>query len=169
MTDPNHLPYRPCVGAMIVNADGLVLIAQRIEQIVEAWQMPQGGIDAGEDPLPAVLRELNEEIGVAPHHLALLGEHPDWLVYDLPPALLGVAWKGRYRGQRMKWFAFRFVGTDRDICIETAHPEFKAWRWAPLDSLEGLAVGFKQPVYRQLAADFAGYAVPATPGADSRG
>ncbi len=147
-----HLPYRPCVGIMLLNAERKVFVAQRIEQLVEAWQMPQGGIDAGEDPREAALRELEEEIGTG--HARILAESRDWLSYDLPPELIGKAWKGKYRGQRMKWFAMDFLGADSDINIDTAHPEFNSWRWEDMQQLPELIVPFKRDLYVALVAEF---------------
>ncbi|MDO9708182.1 RNA pyrophosphohydrolase [Paracraurococcus lichenis] len=158
------LPYRPCVGAVLFNRDGLVLVARRAdlpnaEGAPGGWQLPQGGIDAGEDPAIAVFRELEEEIGTA--SAEILAEHPDWLHYDLPPALLGKALGGRYRGQTQRWFALRFTGEDADIRLDLdPHPEFDAWRWARLEELPGLAVGFKRAIYEVLARDFARFAKP---------
>jgi putative (di)nucleoside polyphosphate hydrolase len=148
-----HLPYRPCVGIMLINAQGLVFTAQRIDQQVEAWQMPQGGIDVGEDPLEAAMRELEEEIGT--NRASLLAEHPEWLSYDLPGHLLGKVWKGKYRGQTMKWFAMRFDGTDNDIKLETEVPEFNTWRWQDMAALPDMIVPFKRDLYTRLASDFA--------------
>ncbi len=153
------LPYRPNVGAALFNAQGLVFVARRAdlpnaEGAAGAWQLPQGGIDEGEDPRTAVLRELEEEIGTA--NAAVIGEHPDWLTYDLPPHLVGRALGGRYRGQRQRWFALRFGGQDGDIRLDRdAHPEFDAWRWAELADLPNMAVAFKRPIYEVLAASFA--------------
>jgi putative (di)nucleoside polyphosphate hydrolase len=147
------LPYRACVGIMLLNREGLVFTAQRIDQLVEAWQMPQGGIDDGEDAAVAALRELEEEIGTS--RATIIEEHPEWLHYDLPAHLVGKVWKGRYRGQRMKWFAMRFDGVDEDINIDTAHPEFSQWRWLPMAQLPDMIVPFKRDLYAQLASDFA--------------
>lgn len=158
------LPYRRNVGAMLFNSAGLVLVARRAkfpnaEGPAGGWQMPQGGIDADEDPQQAVLRELAEEIGTA--DAAILGEHPDWLRYDLPPELVGVAFKGKYRGQSQKWFALRFLGADSQIRLDAdPHPEFDAWKWVALSDLPALAVSFKRPIYETLARDFAQYAQP---------
>lgn len=154
MIDPETLPYRPGVGMMLVNNAGLVFVGRRFDTTAEAWQMPQGGIDEGEDPWPAAVRELEEETGVAPHHVELICEAPGWLTYDLPPELVGKLWKGKYRGQRQKWYAMRFLGTDADINIATAHPEFKAWQWASLDTLAGLIVPFKYQLYTEIVAAF---------------
>ena len=161
----SSLPYRPNVGAALFNRDGLVFVARRAnlpnaEGAPGGWQLPQGGIDPGEDPRTAVLRELAEEIGTA--HASVIGEHPEWLSYDLPPHLVGVAFGGRYRGQRQRWFALRFNGTDDEIRLDLdPHPEFDAWRWAKLSDLPGLAVGFKRPIYEVLAVSFASFATPA--------
>lgn len=123
------------------------------------WQLPQGGIDEGEDPQDAVLRELAEEIGTA--NAEILEEHPLWLTYELPPHLVGVAWGGRFRGQSQKWFALRFLGQDHEIRLDADdHPEFDAWRWTDLARLPDLAVGFKRPVYEILASSFVKFAAP---------
>ena len=145
-------PYRKCVGILLLNQDNHVFVAQRIDQRVEAWQMPQGGVDAGEDPKSAAYRELEEEIGTA--NAELLAESGDWHAYDLPADLADKVWKGRYRGQTQKWFALRFLGDDGEINIETEHPEFSEWRWVPIDNLVELAVSFKQDIYRQVVDEF---------------
>jgi putative (di)nucleoside polyphosphate hydrolase len=158
------LPYRPNVGAVLFNRSGQVFVARRAdlpnaEGAPGGWQLPQGGIDPDEDPRTAVLRELAEEIGTG--RATIIGEHPDWLTYDLPPHLVGVALKGLYRGQRQRWFALRFTGDDGDIRLDLdPHPEFDAWRWMPLAALPALAVDFKRPIYEILAASFAPLAVP---------
>ncbi len=164
MIDPSTLPYRPNVGAALFNPQGLVLVARRAdmpnaEGAAGGWQLPQGGIDDDEDPGTAVLRELEEEIGT--RNAVVVGEHPEWLTYDLPPDLLGRMLGGRYRGQRQRWFALRFTGRDSDIRLDLdPHPEFDAWRWAALDELPGLAVAFKRPIYEVLAGSFRRFAVP---------
>ena len=145
-------PYRPCVGIMLLNRQGRVFVAQRIDQQVEAWQMPQGGIDDGEEPAAAARRELAEEIGTG--KVEILAESPDWIPYDLPEALADKVWKGRYRGQSQKWFAMRFTGNDDDIDLDTDHPEFDAWRWAAMDDLTELIVPFKREVYARVIAMF---------------
>ena len=144
--------YRRGVGVMLVNRDGLVLVARRIDMPSEAWQMPQGGIDKGETPEVALLRELREEIGTDKAEIVAQSRH--WLNYDLPSELRGMLWRGRFRGQTQKWFLARFTGTDDDIDLETEHPEFLAWRWAELDDLPGLIVPFKRQLYRDLVAEF---------------
>ena len=162
MTKAANLPYRPNVGAVLFNPAGLVLVARRAnfpnaEGPAGGWQLPQGGIDADEDPRSAVLRELAEEIGT--DRAEIIGEHPDWLFYDLPENLIGVALHGRWRGQRQRWFALRFTGADSDIRLDAdPHPEFDAWRWAPLADLPELAVDFKRPIYEILARSFAPFA-----------
>ncbi len=158
----NALPYRPNVGAVLFNHAGLVLAARRaasanIEAPTGAWQLPQGGIDEGEDPRIAVLRELAEEIGTG--RATIIGEHDTWLTYDLPPHLIGVALRGQYRGQRQRWFALRFTGQDSDIRLDLdPHPEFDAWRWVKLTDLPDLAVPFKRPIYEILVSSFARFA-----------
>ncbi len=157
MTD---LPYRLNVGAALFNRTGQVFVGRRTDLAADAqavWQMPQGGIDADEAPRSAVLRELEEEIGTA--RATILAEHPDWLTYELPEELAQRAFRGRYRGQRQKWFALRFDGTDGDIRLDAhTHPEFSAWRWAGLDELPGLAVAFKRDIYTEVARAFAAFA-----------
>jgi putative (di)nucleoside polyphosphate hydrolase len=151
---PASLPYRLNVGAVLFGPDGRVLVGRRAGVVAAAWQLPQGGIDEGEDPRAAVFRELLEEIGTA--KAEILAEHPDWLQYDLPEDLVGKAFKGRYRGQRQKWFALRFLGQDSDVRLDAdPHPEFDAWKWVPLAELPALAVAFKRTIYETLARDFA--------------
>ena len=160
----SDLPYRPNVGAVLFNRDGLIFVARRAdmpnaEGPAGGWQLPQGGIDANEDPEAAVLRELEEEIGT--RKAVVIGQHPDWLTYDLPPELLGIAWRGKFRGQRQRWFAMRFTGEDSDIRLDLdPHPEFDAWRWVPLQELPSLAVPFKRAIYEELTTSFAGFATP---------
>ncbi|MCZ0960501.1 RNA pyrophosphohydrolase [Paracoccus benzoatiresistens] len=152
-TGPGGLPYRPCAGVVLINAEGLVFAGQRID-MPGAWQMPQGGIDKGEDPRGAALRELVEETGVSPEKVEVLGETPSWVYYDLPPELLGKVWKGRYGGQRQKWVLMRFLGDDADIRIDTDHPEFEEWRWMPAAALLENIVPFKRAVYEEVLAAF---------------
>ena len=161
MTDPASLPYRPCAGVMLVNRDGKVFVGQRLDSTLEAWQMPQGGIDPGEDAETAAIRELGEEAGVAPDTIALIAAAPDELRYDLPDELIGKLWNGRYRGQTQRWFLFRFLGEDGDIDIATAHPEFRAWRWVDPHQLPHLIVPFKRALYERVLAAFAPLIAPA--------
>ena len=166
LTDHAALPYRPNVGAALFSRDGLVLVARRAdlpnaEGRPGVWQLPQGGIDGDEEPRTAVLRELREEIGT--DRAKIIGEHPDWLSYDLPPHLLGVALGGRFRGQRQRWFALRFLGEDADIRLDLdPHPEFDAWKWLRLAELPLQEVGFKRATYAILATAFAPFARPVT-------
>lgn len=151
------LPYRPCAGVMLLNADGNVFVGARIDSKLGAWQMPQGGIDKGEDPRAAAYRELEEETGVARRLTEFLAEAPHELTYDLPEELIGKVWGGRFRGQRQKWFLLRFTGEDSDVNIATDHPEFHSWQWAAPADLPDLIVPFKSELYRQLLAEFAEY------------
>ncbi len=150
----SDLPYRPCAGVMILNARGEVFVGQRIDSTLEAWQMPQGGIDDGEDALDAAIREVGEETGIAPDKLELIAVAPDELFYDLPPELVGKLWKGKWRGQRQRWFLFAFTGTDDDVNIRTAEPEFRAWKWAEPGTLPDMIVPFKRELYRAVLAAF---------------
>lgn len=151
MTD---LPYRPCAGVMILNRDGRVFVGQRLDSTLEAWQMPQGGVDPGEDALQAAIREVGEETGIAPEHLQLIAEAPEELRYDLPEELVGKLWQGKWRGQRQRWFLFAFTGTDADVNIQTAHPEFRAWKWADPAELPAMIVPFKRALYEAVLAAF---------------
>jgi putative (di)nucleoside polyphosphate hydrolase len=152
MTDEPRLPYRPCVGIMLLNPAGDVFVARRIDTLVEAWQMPQGGIDEGEDPVTAAFREMEEEIGTA--RASILAQSREWLDYDLPEHLVGKVWNGRYGGQRQKWFAMRFEGTDADINLATEHPEFNAWQWLRAETLPETIVPFKRSLYEQVLREF---------------
>jgi putative (di)nucleoside polyphosphate hydrolase len=149
-------PYRSGVGLVLFNADGLVFTARRIDTREPAWQFPQGGIDEGEDPVTAALREMKEEIGT--DKAEIIAESRDWISYDLPADLADRVWKGRYRGQKQKWFALKFLGSDADINIDTEHPEFCQWRWMKLSEVPALIVPFKRPLYDQVVAEFSGLA-----------
>jgi putative (di)nucleoside polyphosphate hydrolase len=149
-----RLPYRPCAGVMLVNREGKVFVGQRIDTTLEAWQMPQGGIDPGEDAYAAAIRELGEETGIAPDKVALITEAPEEFFYDLPDDLVGKVWKGKWRGQRQRWFLFRFLGEDADVRIDTPHPEFRAWRWSDPADLPVMIVPFKRPLYEAVLAAF---------------
>jgi len=157
------LPYRACAGIMLINGDGLVWIGRRIpkwdgDQSAHVWQMPQGGIDEGEDARSGAIRELEEETGVV--NAEVLGESRDWLHYDLPAELIGVALKGRYRGQKQKWFAMRFLGQDSEIDISARNghkAEFAEWRWERADNLPGLIVPMKRSVYEAVIEEFSGF------------
>ncbi len=148
-----QLPYRPGVGIMLLNRDGKVFVAQRIDMPSAAWQMPQGGIDKGESPLAAAWRELKEETGT--DRAEIIGESRGWYCYDLPADLVPRLWHGRFRGQTQKWFAFRFLGRDEDIRIDTEKPEFSNWKWADMSALPDLIVPFKRALYIQLLDEFA--------------
>lgn len=164
---PDLLPYRPCVGVMVLNRAGLVWVGRRLvepkgemEGATALWQMPQGGIDAGEDPRRAAERELYEETGI--RSVSYLGETSGWIDYDLPPDLVGVALKGKYRGQTQKWFAFRFEGEDGEVAIDPPpdghSAEFDAWAWKPMDEVLALVVPFKRAVYEAVVAEFRRFA-----------
>ncbi len=146
-------PYRRCVGIMLLNRDNLVLVAQRIDQVAEAWQMPQGGVEDDETPRQAALRELEEEIGT--DRAEIIAESEDWIPYDLPADLADKVWHGQFRGQTQKWFAMRFLGRDEDINLATAEPEFDDWKWTPVETLADVVVHFKRENYRQVIAAFA--------------
>ena len=147
------LPYRPNVGLVLLNREGLVFAGRRIDQTVESWQMPQGGIDAGATPDVAALRELKEEVGT--DKARIIRAREDRLTYDMPAHLIGVALHGKYRGQNQKWLALRFEGTDADIAIASAEPEFDRWQWLKADALIDLIVPFKRDIYRTVFAGFA--------------
>ncbi len=168
---PEDLPYRRCVGIMVLNQAGLVWTGRRLPQgnsewdgSPQLWQMPQGGIDKDEEPLAAALRELYEETGI--RSVSLLAESRDWITYDLPPHLLGIGLKGKYRGQTQRWFAFRFTGDESEIAIDPPpgghHPEFDAWDWKPMAELPTLIVPFKRAVYEQVVAEFSRLEQPAS-------
>ena len=156
-TPHDELPYRLCVGIMLINRKGQVFVAQRLDAPGPAWQMPQGGVDKGEDLLCAAKRELAEETSV--QAVSLIAESADWKSYDLPPDLISKVWKGRFRGQKQKWFAFRFEGADSDIDIKTPHPEFSDWKWVEVETVPELIVPFKKQLYRDIVAEFRRYCV----------
>jgi putative (di)nucleoside polyphosphate hydrolase len=157
MATDQTLPYRPCAGIVLFNKQGQVFVGQRLDTYQDAWQLPQGGIDDGEEPSAAALRELEEEIGTG--NAEIIGEVEDWLHYDLPPELLGKVWKGRYRGQTQKWFALRFLGDDTEINPSAVeHPEFGAWKWAKIEEIPEMAVSFKQSIYQTLVSEFSRFA-----------
>ena len=160
MTEPAKLPYRPCVGVMLLNDQGLAFVGRRADRpsasegAAKTWQMPQGGMDAGETPEVAARRELQEETGVS--NARFFAQTKDWLHYDLPPELVGVAWQGRYCGQKQMWFAARFEGNESEIDLNPPghKAEFDAWRWAPVADLPSLVVPFKRAVYTEVVAEF---------------
>ena len=152
--DIARLPYRPCVGVMLANAEGRVFVGQRIDQDITAWQMPQGGIDPGESPRDAALRELWEETGVPTDLVTVETETEGWIPYELPHDIVPRIWKGRYKGQEQKWFLLRFHGQDSDVNIETEHPEFSEWRWLDPAELIANIVPFKRTVYERVMAEF---------------
>jgi putative (di)nucleoside polyphosphate hydrolase len=162
MTRFEDLPYRPCAGLMVLNRDGMAFIGRRLDgpehvDATHVWQMPQGGIDPGEEPYPAALRELYEETNI--RSVERLGEIAEWLTYDIPREIVGQAWNGKYRGQSQKWYALRFTGDESEIDI--AHPagghepEFVEWRWEPLENLPALVVPFKRATYERVVKEFA--------------
>ena len=148
-----NLPYRPCVGVVLVNTDRRIFTAERVDT-PGAWQMPQGGIDAGETPVAAAFRELEEETGVTAQNAWLVAEHPDWVRYDLPDHLVGKRWKGQYRGQKQKWFLLEFVGEDDEVDIFKHDKEFARWRWSTPDEVLRDIVPFKRDVYDQVIGAF---------------
>lgn len=152
ITEIERLPYRPCVGIMLLNAENKVFAARRIDTRAEAWQMPQGGIDEGEDPRAAALREMREEIGT--DKAEIIAESAEWLEYDLPQELVPKLWGGRYRGQKQKWFVLRYLGQDSDIDINTETPEFLEWKWVEMRELPSLIVPFKRTLYERLVEEF---------------
>ena len=151
------LPYRPCVGVMLINPQGLIWAGRRLDSSADAWQMPQGGIDDGEKPRAAALRELAEETGIKPASARFIAKTHRWLTYDLPAELQGKIWGGKFRGQRQKWFLFRFTGQDSEVDIARDHPEFAEWRWVPADEMLARIVPFKRAVYEQVIRCFRAY------------
>ncbi len=152
--------YRPGAGIMLVNGNGHVFVAQRLDNVVEAWQMPQGGIDDGEDPRAAALRELEEETGIAPHLVEIITQSRTELAYDLPMDLANTIWKGKWRGQRQWWFLMRFLGVDSDVNIDTAHPEFRDWKWVEPNALPDMIVPFKVALYQDILKEFQQFLIP---------
>ncbi len=153
-TNFNKLPYRSNVGIMMVNEKGYVFVGQRLDNNQNAWQMPQGGIDAGEDPETAAYRELLEETGVKKQDIRFVASSSQWLSYDLPEDLIPILWNGKFRGQKQKWFLFKFLGEDGDINIATKHPEFSKWKWIPKENLLKEIVPFKKSVYENVLKEF---------------
>lgn len=151
MTD---LPYRPAAGVMLLNSAGQVFVAQRLDSTLEAWQMPQGGLDEGEEAEAGALRELEEETGIAAHLVEIVARAPEELLYDLPEDLIGKLWGGRWRGQRQAWFLCRFLGEDGDVNLDTAEPEFRAWKWADSEELPAMIVPFKKKLYEEVLEAF---------------
>ena len=153
-TNFNKLPYRSNVGIMMVNEKGYVFVGQRLDNNQNAWQMPQGGIDAGEDPETAAYRELLEETGVKKQDVRFVASSSQWLSYDLPEDLIPILWDGKFRGQKQKWFLFKFLGEDGDINITTEHPEFSKWKWVSKENLLKEIVPFKKSVYENVLKEF---------------
>jgi putative (di)nucleoside polyphosphate hydrolase len=154
MKDLTGYSYRPAAGIMLVNAEGKVWVGQRLDSTLEAWQMPQGGLDEGEDALDGALRELEEETGIPSDLVEIIARAPQELTYDLPDDLVGVVWKQKWRGQRQTWFLARFLGTDADVNLQTTDPEFRAWRWCDVADLPRLIVPFKKQLYEDVIAAF---------------
>ena len=160
MTDKTALPYRPAAGVMLLNAKGEVFVAQRLDSTLEAWQMPQGGLDEGEEAEAGALRELEEETGISAERIEIVARCPVELTYDLPDDLVGKMWKGKWRGQRQTWFLMRYMGRDEDIDLATAEPEFRAWKWSDPADLPAMIVPFKQQLYEDVLAAFAAWLNP---------
>ena len=147
-----EIAYRPCVGILLFNTNGEVFVGQRIDTDGEAWQLPQGGVDANESPRDAAIRELTEEVGTAKAHI--IAETVDWIAYDLPLEIRTRMWGGNFRGQRQKWFAMKFEGKDSDINLDAHEAEFKCWKWLPIKQLPEMIVPFKRGVYAELVRRF---------------
>ena len=154
------LAYRPAAAVMLLNADNQVFVAQRLDSSLDAWQMPQGGLDPGEDAQTGALRELEEETGIGRHFVEIIAQASRELNYDLPPELAGKLWQGKYAGQRQTWFLMRFLGTDGDVNLDTEHPEFRNFRWVDPWQLPELIVAFKKPLYETVLAEFAAHLPP---------
>jgi putative (di)nucleoside polyphosphate hydrolase len=152
--DLGEYGYRPAAGIMLLNREGKVWVGQRLDNRLEAWQMPQGGLDPGEDAQDGALRELEEETGIGPNLVEIIARAPEELTYDLPEDMIGVVWKQKWRGQRQTWFLARFLGSDEDVNLQTADPEFRSWRWAQVDDLPKLIVPFKKKLYQDVIAAF---------------
>lgn len=148
------LPYRPAAAVMLLNTEGKVFVAQRLDSSFDAWQMPQGGLDEGENARDGALRELEEETGIPPHKVEIIAQASRELIYDLPPELQKKLWKGRYAGQTQSWFLARFLGQDSDVNLETEHPEFRAWQWVDPWELPQLIVTFKKQLYEEVLTEF---------------
>ena len=153
--DRESLPSRPAAGVMLLNREGKVWVGQRLDSTLEAWQMPQGGLDPGEEAEAGALRELGEETGIPRDKVEIIARCPEQLLYDLPDDLIGKVWKGKWRGQRQTWFLMRFTGEDADVNLQTPEPEFRAWKWAEPQELPDLIVPFKQGLYRDVLKAFA--------------
>lgn len=147
-----NLPYRKCVGVMLLNKNKEVFVGQRIDNRADAWQMPQGGVGEGEDLHQAALRELEEEIGT--RNVEIIKQAKNWHYYDIPDFLIPKFWEGKYRGQTQMWFVANFLGSDSEININTKHPEFKEWRWAKPETLPNIIVQFKRELYKELLIEF---------------
>jgi putative (di)nucleoside polyphosphate hydrolase len=154
MIDLSEYTYRPAVGVMLINAARKVWVGQRLDSSLEAWQMPQGGLDPGESPREGALRELHEETGIDPSLVEIVAQAKEELTYDLPEDLIGKIWKEKWRGQRQTWFLARFLGEDSDVHIDTPQPEFRAWKWADPEQLPHMIVPFKRALYERVLAEF---------------
>jgi putative (di)nucleoside polyphosphate hydrolase len=157
MIDLSEYGYRPAVGVMLINDAKKVWVGQRLDSTLEAWQMPQGGLDPGESPRQGALRELQEETGIDPTLVEIVAQAKEELTYDLPEDLIGKIWKEKWRGQRQTWFLARFLGSDADVRIDTPDPEFRAWKWSDPQELPGMIVPFKKQLYEQVLEAFAAW------------